>query len=334
MEFVNLTNYAAKHAVMMNGAGREVLLVAVKATFSLAAGAPGLAEEQDPVAAADEYSGEPDASSLVRAGEMPLFKPAADVVLAGCAYTAASRRSVTEVTFQVASVTKVVRVTGDRVWGGTFGAASSAPEPFDRMELSYERAFGGQDRTSKPPEAWADNPVGRGFRGRSSQRATAGEPLPNLEDPSRPMGGPDDRPPTCALGPVPPSWRPRTAYAGTYDERWRRDRMPFPPADFDPRYENTAALDQVLPGYLVGGEPVRITGVRPDGAGYQFSLPAFRPEIVVRIGDRRETPEVRCDTLVVDTEAQRLWLVARGVVDVQGKVSSLRWTKVQEGHRA
>jgi hypothetical protein len=331
MELVNLTNYAVAQAVMLDGTGREALLVAVKATFAIDGGAPRLVDEQEPLMPADQYAGEPDASSLRRAGEMALFKPSADVVLTGCAYTVQGRRTETQVMLQVASLSKTVRVTGDRVWGGLTGI--SPPEPFARMELSYERAFGGKDVTSEPPDACAENPVGVGFRGKKSQLPVSGARLPNLENPAQLVGNPGDRPVSHAFGPIAPSWHPRRVYAGTYDERWRRERMPFPPADFDPRHQNTASPDQVLPGYLVGGERVRIAGVRPEGGGYGFALPAFRPQVVVRIGDRREVPELRCDTLAIDAEAQQFSLVARAVVDVQGKLAGLRWTKIEEGPR-
>jgi hypothetical protein len=334
MELLNLTHYAAAQAVRMDGAGRETLLVAIKATFTLDEGLPKLAEQQSPLVRADEYRGEPGASSLLRAAEMCLSKPSADVVLTGWAYPAQSTGTEAQVVLAVASVNKMVRVTGDRGWGGPFGATASSPEPFARMDLSYERAFGGRDDTSDPPETWAENPVGRGFRGENSQLPTIGAPLPNLEDPKRPMRSPTDRLNTCSLGPISPGWRPRSTYAGTYDDRWRRDRMPFPPDDLDLRYENTAPPDQVLAGYLTGGERVRISGVRDGGGGYDFTLPALRPEVVVRIGNQRETPRLSCDSLAIDAEAQRLSMVFRSVVDVHGRLAGLRWTKVQEGPRA
>ena len=42
------------------------------------------------------------------------------------------------------------------------------------------------------------------------------------------------------FGPIGPDWEPRQRHAGTYDERWKRERAPVLPADFDPRHNCVA----------------------------------------------------------------------------------------------
>jgi hypothetical protein len=105
--------------------------------------------------------------------------------------------------------------------------------------------------------------------------------------------------------------------------------MPLPPADFDPRFDHAAPPDQVLRGYVAGGELVSITSVRPDGGSYRFALPALAPEVVVRIGGERQTPRFVCDTVVIDCAAQRLWLVGRAATSVHGRIAELEWIKIQ-----
>jgi hypothetical protein len=330
MELVNLTPYAADTAITMDGTGTELLLVVVKATFLLTDGAPALAPEQAPPVSADAYAGEPDASSLVQATETTLYKPAADVVVQGSAFPPRGRGSEALVALEIGPIRKIIRVVGDRRWKNARGVDMSTPEPFVEMPLTYERAFGGRDASASPPEAWPKNPVGVGFRGKGSRAPVAGTPLPNLEDPQRPTSRATDRLPARAFGPIAPSWSPRVAYAGTYDAVWQRNRMPFPPVDFDARFHQVAPADQVLAGYLTGGEGVGLTGMRAGGGAYRFTLPALAPEVVVRVDGERVTPAVRCDTLAIDARAQTFSLLARATVRVHGRVPAIEWIKVQE----
>src|SRR5438128_2380617 len=106
MELVNLTPFAADRSIAMDGTGREVLLVLVKATFALNDGVPMLADAQDPLVMADEYTGEPGLSSLARAGEACLFKPAAHVVVTASAHTHRSRRTEALVVLDVGPMRK------------------------------------------------------------------------------------------------------------------------------------------------------------------------------------------------------------------------------------
>jgi hypothetical protein len=335
MELINLTRYAAQRVIGMDGDGRETLVVAVKATFALAPRVitPALADEQPPVVLADEYGGEPAVSSIVQASEMMLAKPAADVLLRGCAYAKTAQGTETMVTLRVPPIQKTIRVTGDRAWTGAFGSLSR-PAPLSAMPLVYERAYGGRDDSGDQPDAWPDNPVGVGFRSKRSRLPVAGGLLPNLEDPATPMSSPTDRPPTRGFGPIAPGWSPRPSYAGTYDAKWERDRMPLLPLDFNPRFHQVAPPDQILPGYVRGGELVTITSVRPGGEGFHFAVPTVRPSVVVRVGSERHTPAVHCDTLAVDAEAQRLSLVFRAAFPVAGRVPDLAWIKVEEGSGA
>jgi len=330
MELVNLTPFAADRLVVMNGEGWEMLLVVVKATFALDSGVPVLAEVQNAIAMADEYVGEPGVSSLRQVAETSLFKPAADIVINGAAYPRPNRPTEALAIFEIGSLRKAVTVHGDRFWKGRFGISISSPEAFVSLPLVYERAFGGTDASVKPVESWAANPAGVGFRAKGSKVPVAGTRLPNLEDPFRPITSASDRPTSMCVGPIGPGWQPRPRYAGTHDAAWRRDRLPLPPVDFDPRFGHPVPADQILPGYLVGGEPVALASVRPGGGGYRFTLPAFCPEVVVRLSGQRMTPPVRCDTVAIDSEAQRLSLVCRAAVKVHGRVPEIEWIKVQE----
>jgi hypothetical protein len=329
VELINLTSFAAERSISLDPQGRECLLVLVKASYALDTGQPVLSEQQDPLHLADVYHGEPGVTSLRWAAETCLYKPAAEVVVTGAAYTRASARDEALVSVRVGSVHKRVRVVGDRTWRGRSRGTLSAPKPFREMPLLYERAFGGSDATGKRPQACAENPVGAGYRSEGSQLSLEDCAAPNLEDLTHDSGS--DRAKTCGLGPVAPSWAPRARHAGTYDAAWRKQRMPLLPDDFDPRFAFTAPADQILSGYLTGGEPVQLDMLRPDGGSYTFALPALAAQVVVSSSGQRLVPELRCDTLHIDTTLRRMWLTARASLNVHERLSELAWIKIERG---
>jgi hypothetical protein len=281
MELNNLSPFAAERTVMMDGNGLERLLVVVKVTYSLERGTPVLAETQEGVVLSDEYYGKPETTSLRRAGEMALEKPATEVVVVGSAYPAQKQGTEALVALQFGPVRKAVRIVGERVWAGEMSPAMSRAIPFETMPILWERAYGGRDESGKVPEMHPENPVGRGFRSKSSKLPIDQSLLPNLEDPQAPVRSPGDRPKPCGLGPIAPWWSPRPSYAGTYDDTWKKDRLPLLPVDFSPIFHHAAPHDQIIPGALQGGETLTLTGVRPGGGGYHFPLPAV-PSIPTR----------------------------------------------------
>jgi hypothetical protein len=77
--------------------------------------------------------------------------------------------------------------------------------------------------------------------------------------------------PAC-FAPVAPNWQPRAGFAGTYDDNWQQTRAPYLPDDYNPRFMNVAPPDLIYPGYLQGGEAVRVIGMHPAG-DLGFALP-------------------------------------------------------------
>jgi hypothetical protein len=93
-----------------------------------------------------------------------------------------------------------------------------------------------------------------------------GQRLPNIEY----ADGRAEEP--AGFGPLAAHWLPRRQWAGTYDERWERERKPFVPDDLDDRFFMSAPLDQRPPGHLIGGEDVELTHMTPSGT-LRFKLP-------------------------------------------------------------
>ena len=335
LQVTNTTPFEADIDLFPDARGVDTLYVALKATFEI--GSPGrglrVAEKQLPLLMADVHWGAPGASSLRYAGERHLCKPSTDVVLVGQAH-APRGRPVTELDVQlsVAGLTKSIHVTGDRVWrSGLLSPGISFPAPFLTMPLTHERAFGGTHVPERgEPSFEPRNPVGRGFRGRRSGQELNGLPLPNLEDPRHPVAKAGDRAAPACFGPIAPSWAPRRLYAGTYDEKWRKQRAPFLPEDFDARFFHVASADLIAPSYLKGGEPVKLVRLLPEGE-CRFPLPLCVPDIQAHIAGQVETPRANLETLLIEPDERRVCMLWRAAAPCDKKVLQVRHVVVKLG---
>jgi hypothetical protein len=75
LQVENRTPFVPAMFVFPDAEGVDTLYVVVKATFTIARGAPRVAEEQRPIVPADAYRGEPGKSSLEHAGQAHLPRP-------------------------------------------------------------------------------------------------------------------------------------------------------------------------------------------------------------------------------------------------------------------
>lgn len=322
LQVKNETPFVPGLFLLPDPSGIDTLYVAVKATFDIGPREARIAGKQMPIVRADEHVGEPATSGVRYAGEAHPSKPATDVVLVGSGYAPGGRPvPYFGVSLEVGSLKKLVHVYGDRRWrSGALGSTPSSPVPAVEVPLVYERAYGGRhDLGEGRFVAEPRNPVGLGFAGKRGGSEMNGTPVPNLDDPRRPIQSLSDRPAPACFGPVAPSWQPRVSFAGTYDEAWRRKRAPYLPTDFDPRFFQTAPPDQIYPGFLKGGEPVSIQNASREGM-QRFALPSCELSAAVSIAGRVERPPLRIETLLLEPDQGRFSLLWRGAVpcDKQG----------------
>jgi hypothetical protein len=312
----NKTPFSLEPVFLADEEGRPLLVTVVKATYSLLDdGSLRLADEQAPVNLSGSYWGEPGESSYQYEPEGAFAKPATDVALIGYAQAPRVGDGEVLVSLRLGALGKTVRVTGDRFWVKSLGSVfATAPEPFERLPLIYERAFGGWDRSHPDTQRHTfepRNPVGTGFRSKSGG-FEAGIRLPNLEDPRQSISKYGDTPPPAGFGFTSPDWQPRAGFAGTYDDVWMKQRMPFLPGDFDRRFFNAASPGLTAPGFLQGNESVLIENATPRGR-LSFQLPGVAPpECRVelgRTGARTLTTEL--DTVIINTDERLLFLIWR-----------------------
>lgn len=330
LQLDNRTPFSASLSVLPDTAGVESAYGVVKATFELTDAEPVLAQRQLPLLAADVFYGDPAATSLRAVGEFSLPKPATDILLIATAIADRPDTRVLDVTLRVGPVHKAVRVLGNRRWE-RLGQEwrPTQPEPFDRMPLRWELAFGGRamGTDGAASEYEPRNPVGRGLVA-DNDDAISGRPLPNLEDPYRLIRSPRDRPAPACFAPIAPTWSPRKDYAGTYDEAWQTGRAPYLPRDFDARYFQTAPPDLIAPGFLVGGEPVELRGCAP-GAPLRFALPTCSLELIFDFDGQRLPVVPSLETLFLEPDLGRFQLLWRGGIAVDKRLLRLREVSVR-----
>ena len=322
----NRTPFAADRGWVRDRNGAEVWLVAVKCTFDIQLdGSTSITDEQPPVLRIPEYYGEPGKSSIKYEADLVLTKTTTDVIVAGHAHAPDGRPvSETEVGFRVGPLQKILRVVGDRTWGPL---GPTSPQPFVKMPLVYERAFGGSDDRSAHPERDWDwrNPVGTGFA--VAREHLNGKPMPNVEYPNDRVTAWQDRPEPAGFGPIAGHWQPRAALAGTYDDAWLRDRQPLLPTDFDNRFFQSAPRDQQAPEFLRGGEPVVLYRLTPDG-DLRFFLPKVFLGFDTRFydGTRQLHTERRLHTVILEPDLLRVSLVWHSALPCHFKVQKLERT--------
>lgn len=323
MELLNATKMQAGYTMGMKPDGRELLVATVKGTFSIPAdgGEPQLADEQVPLVEADVFTGEPGFSSTLYETDYVPVKPRCDVLLNGSAYAPSGHPTArVSVSLQVGPISKSFDVVGDRVWVATLvGAVASQPERFTSMPISYDRAFGGVDAAHPDPAKhrfYEYNHAGVGFHHQTAREYIDGTPLPNSEEPGRPVENPRGSYRPMAFGPIGRAWTPRVKLAGTYDQNWIDNIFPFLPPDFDELYYQAAPSDQQM-DYPRGGEEVVLRNLTPEGYT-SFCLPELDMPVVFypKHGENTETQAV-VDTIVIEADLHRFTMTWRSHIPLR-----------------
>jgi hypothetical protein len=290
----NPSRFVADATIIPDAGGVDHVVVALVDSVDFAGAA--VPATVDPI---DRYG---EDAELLAPGDLCLPPPATSVLVFGCVYAPGGRARQCEAAFTVGPVTRRLLVCGDRSWRRRrLRLRPGDPAEFSRMPLDWRCAFGGAGAGGAPCDE--RNPIGVGLR------AEDGAPLPNLELAESPLRSSEDRPVPAATGAVAPHWQPRRALGGTYDERWRRERAPYLPRDFDARFLDCAPRDQVTAEDLRGAE-VLLTRLTPAGRE-AFALPARRPVVDIHLGRERHAVVPRLAIVAIHAETRSVRLLWR-----------------------
>jgi hypothetical protein len=325
--------------------GRPVFCVLVKRTYNIRSAGQVQRTESRPLVQVDQYydDGDPEWTTVKYETDFAPFKLATDVVVIGKAIAPGGEPvPQLDVTVEVASHQKTVRVTGDRhcLYRENASPAFSDPVPFTEMPIQYDRAYGGRDTRSNPEEPfyYPRNDVGMGIALKNAKDIVEGLRLPNIEDPGD-LLTPDrvtfEKPDFWSAQPLPDglgwfqrTWYPRCSFTGAtpayveIDTVLREETLGLVPkgqialsrqfklASFDLRFHNGASRGLALP-YLRGDETFRLTNLTLDGS-LTSQLPGDTPSIMLNIGLGENELEPFLHTVCIRLEEMQVDMVWRG----------------------
>ncbi|MDH3465089.1 MAG: DUF2169 domain-containing protein, partial [Gammaproteobacteria bacterium] len=277
----------------------------IKGTFKLHHDQIALPTEDQPDSVVgDTYFGDDDCRSILYPSDFVPFKARTDLILNMTAYSpdGVPKPHIT-VGVGFGQYGKQLDVFGNRQWlEETAGKSPGKPQPFIKMPITYEYAFGGT--------GYSSNPIGKG-------RDTI--LMPNIEFPKYRLTSPGDNLPPASFGALHPDWAQRMALVGSYGENYVKEIWPSFPADFDWSFFHSAPKDQQLKGYVKGDEPLVFYNLHPEFPEYRSALPGLRVRCFVeevaannQPGEFREV-SMNLDTVWIDMDAEKLVLVWRGL---------------------
>jgi hypothetical protein len=331
--------------------GEHIFGVLIKRTYDIVPGGDCTRAAADrKLIPGDVHYDDPMNSTVRFESDFVPFKLATDVALNGQAHAPRGQR----VTTLTASLIidrhrKDVLVLGDRVarFNGKQDPVFTDPQPFEIMDLRYERAYGGVDIYSEPKMqcVYPRNHLGRGYVVANTKRSVENLLLPNIEDPKNPLTPArlcvgdfknwERQPMPQGFGWTMKMWRPRSSYAGVMPadraleqelrtaystllpprQRKLYEQTGLPSMDF--RFFNGASSGLILP-FLSGAEQVRLLNLDAQGDA-QFELPGERPRVGLDIGKGVQEPEVVLHTVLIRMEDRQVDLVWRGAVPYPGR---------------
>jgi hypothetical protein len=326
MELLNASGMQAGFTMGMRPDGRELLVVVVKGTFNIPPirQSVSLTETQKSLIEADTFSGEPGHSAPVYETDYAPIKHHCDVLLLGSAYAPGGRpASRVEVTLRISSMLKSFAVTGERFWeAGKLAISPGYAGLFERIPVSYDRAFGGVDNfhdNEQKHTAWMPNPIGVGYHQQLARELVDGSPMPNTEELKRPVTMPNGNYGPMAFGPLGRGWEPRRQLAGTYDEAWLENVSPFLPGDFSDAYYQSAPADQQIP-FLKGGERVFLENLTSAGQT-SFDLPQLdMPVVFFYKNGKQARQQAVIDTLVLEPDEGIFTLTWRTMIPLKKSI--------------
>jgi hypothetical protein len=341
MNLINATKMQAGYTMGIQPDGRELLVVVVKGTFTIPSDEkqePKLAEEQVPLVMTDVFTGEPGFSAPLYENDFAPRKPKCDVLLNGSAYAPGGKPAgrVT-VSLRVGSWSKSFDVVGNRVWqAGALCIAVSNPEPFTVMPISYNNAWGGIDKSQEDPlkhHYYPLNHAGVGYHEYSSGKYMDGKPLPNTEESGNKISNPKGKYRPMAFGPIGRAWQPRVKLAGTYDQKWRDNVMPFLPVDFKEDYYQAAPGEQQL-AHVQPGEAVELHNLTRGGLT-RLKLPRILPVLTFSLHNREERKaQPVMDTVMLEPDKNLFMIAWRCTMPLRKNIFEMSLVQVADsGHK-
>lgn len=235
-------------------------------------------------------------------GDYAPVKEKVDVMVFGQAYAPKNQPvSQMTVTLQMGSFKKALLIFGDRMW--TDQQEITPPQPFLTMPITYANAYGGdalQVKDYNLQSGYASNPFGKGYV--VLKEAAEGVPLPNIEDPDKPIRAFGDQPEPAGFSSVHRASSIR-GMRGTRVDLEKKQTM------LEPIFFNSAHPTMMV-DELPSGDEISLKGMTPEGL-LRFALPNHPIAAVVQLGKATTRFLMRPDTLCLLPDEKKFSIVYR-----------------------
>lgn len=311
MQFWNRTPLPAAVVPNAEDDDRMTVLFLCAITYRIAHGKLEIAPGQRPLVLRADGPHPPDGM---------FDKQGVSVCATGFVYPKKSPAREATALLRVGSRDAPIVVLGQRVWQKAmlYGQpAPSAPLPFERVAMTWENAYGGM--TEEPARivkmdgdeifvpahegGFAQNFNGKGFY--TDPARAVDQPLPQLEDPERPIRRWDDRPDPVCFAPY-PMWGGLRATHVYHDEKLDVAGAKKLGNKASPR----GTFDALEPG-----APISLVGMRPGGGALSFDVPPAPAAVDLWLGGRAERALLAVDSVDIDAEAEEVRFLYRATVN-------------------
>jgi len=337
IELINKTPYLATAWDYLNANGEAYGVSLIRGCFLLKKDPDSeqwqlqKADDQGEIFSQDQFNGEPGKSSLQYETDYVSYKSGTDIIANATARTPKGVKKpfwgcgikVTDGKGKTL-INKILRVSGKRIWKKNLvGWSLEDPVPCKEVKIRYENTYGGAAiKYDKNGEVVSIkklnkyNPVGVGnIHYTDTSHAHI---APQIESLDEPLGSALDESKPHGFGFIARGWQPRLALAGTYDEKWLKEKHPLLPDDFNIEHNRSASTGMALPYYLKGGEKIILKHFLFDDVLVSFKLPSYRflSGLVLEDGGPLLQP-LELDTVLLDIEHEdieqwRIYLSWRG----------------------
>jgi len=311
LELRNQTPYAAAFFNCVVSPDELLGAVVARATFCLERDTL-VFDEKNPFPVGNEPLKLPE-GELDR--EVPFLRNGVDLMILGHAY-APDGKPVESLTMSIKVGQKFLRkilVIGDRVWEGDRDHLKpSRIQPFLKMPLSYQRAYGGRCLGEAGLMAFPGNSEGRGFYLTPEQ--ALGKPLPNLEDPDHPIRSWKDQPNPVGTAPYPASGSLRLVNSIELTKDPLKEEVRSPSdiriKRIKPEFFNNAHPSMIIYEPLHPGDIIEISNLTPEGP-FRFFLPDLSMHAHVQLENRHFLFPAHLESIVILGDERRVFFTSR-----------------------
>ena len=332
LELKNTTPLKALHYVLPGRDGRDTVHVVCKGSFNIA---PHATWTDEPLAIQEEdsYWGDVGKSSIHYGSDISLGKSATDIIIHGMVRSAHPTPAL-ELNVQVGQLTRSLTVMGERQWQGQ---QPSHPLPFSEMPLIFERCYGGtlnhvNADGEEESHVYELNPVGVGYipdvildEGEAALKKIS---LPNIEGGEGLLRSPKHTSLPSLPAYISSSWMPRRKFAGTYDDQWLKERAPYLPLDFNPKFNSQVGDDWIYPGFLQGNESVAFNNIGLPLL-QEFRLPHLQVAPSFWVNGGKHKTLANLETLLIEPDFNRFSCVWHSTFQYEGRLADIQWIDIE-----